>query len=131
MAENFPNPNLLIGTYTGNKEKQSLYFYNSVNKTASSVLFANNPSYIYLLNQHIYVVEEHEQGILITLNDKFEVISKVATNGNDPCHINSDRTGRFLVVLNYSSSSIIITELIDHKPSKVHSFITHEGNSHN
>lgn len=51
--------------------------------------------------------------------------------GDDPCQITLDNTGQFIVVTNYSSASVLICKLVDHKPTSVHSFITHEGSSVN
>lgn len=42
-----------------------------------------------------------------------------------------DNTGTFLVICNYSSGSVLICKLTDHKPTSVYSFITHEGSSVN
>lgn len=47
--------------------------------------------------------------------------------GDDPCHLSIDNTGNYLVGTNYSSGSIIIAKLQNHKPSAIHSFITLEG----
>jgi 6-phosphogluconolactonase len=51
--------------------------------------------------------------------------------GDDPCHIQSDPTGKYLVITNYSSGSFIVYELNNHIPIKVHSFIVHEGKGNN
>lgn len=121
--------NIIIGSYTDGKERPSLYLLNSKDHTASSILAATNPSYALYSNGFLYVVEEHENGLILTINDKYELVSRVSTMGNDPCHISVDRSGKYLSVMNYGSGSIFICELDGGKPSKILAFITHEGNS--
>ena len=76
-------------------------------------------------NDHYYVLAEHKAGLLVTLNSKFEVLSRIHTMGDDPCQASIDNTGQFIAVTNYSSASILICKLTDHIPNTVHSFITH------
>jgi 6-phosphogluconolactonase len=65
----------------------------------------------------------------VVINSEHKVISRIESLGDDPCHISMDNTGTFIVVTNYTSGSILIAKLENHKPVSVHSFITHEGNS--
>lgn len=67
----------------------------------------------------------------MTLNEKFEVVSRIQTLGDDPCQASVDKSGQFIAITNYSSASILIVKLADHIPTTVHSFIQHEGSSTN
>lgn len=123
--------NFVVGSYSDGKETPSLYLFDASIKQATSVLTEINPSYVVHHQGYFYVLAEHQAGLLVTLNEKFEVVSRVHTMGDDPCQATIDATGQFIVATNYSSASIIVYRLTDHLPSNVHSFITHEGSSLN
>lgn len=55
----------------------------------------------------------------------------VQTNGNDPCHISINYKGNRIVVVNYSSGSFIMYELVDNLMAKMCCFVMHEGSSTN
>jgi len=121
----------LIGCYSDGKDAPSLFYFDAEQKTAKAVLAEINPSYVIHHDKHFYVLAEHKGGLLVTLNEKFEVISRIQTLGDDPCQASVDKSGQFISVTNYSSASILVVKLSDHIPTTVHSFITHEGSSIN
>lgn len=123
--------NLLIGCYSDGKEAPSLFYFDSVEKTATAILTETNPSYVTMYDGFYYVVAEHEAGVLLTLNSKFEVVSRILTMGDGPCQITIDDAGKYIVVSNYNSASVLICRLENHIPTSVHSLIKHEGNSVN
>jgi len=59
------------------------------------------------------------------LSPQFQLLKKVESKGSDPCNINIDKNGKFLVVTNYSSRSFIIWNLNNYIPTTIHSFIVH------
>lgn len=123
--ENSELHDLVMGCYSDGKEAPSLFYFNAKEKKAEAVLSEINSSYVVLSNGHYYVVAEHQAGLLVTLNSKFEILSRIQTLGDDPCQITLDNTGVYIVVTNYSSASILICKLVNHIPTSVHSFITH------
>jgi 6-phosphogluconolactonase len=125
------NSNLVIGSYSDGKDAPALFYFDAAEKKATSVLTETNPSYVVRSEGYYYVLCEHKTGLLVTLNSKFEVLSRIQTMGDDPCHATIDNTGQFIVITNYSSASIIICRFTDHIPTSVHSFIAHEGSSVN
>jgi 6-phosphogluconolactonase len=122
---------VVIGSYSDGKVGPSVFYLKGAEHTAKAVLEEINPSYILRHEGYYYVVAEHQNGNIIALDKNFNVIAKVTTMGDDPCHLSIDGTGRFLVASNYSSGSAIIYKLINHKPAEIHSFIVHEGHSNN
>ena len=65
------------------------------------------------------------------LNPQFQLLKRVESKGADPCNINIDKNGAFLVVTNYSSRAFIIWNIKNYMPISIHSFIIHEGSSIN
>lgn len=59
----------------------------------------------------------------------YKVVAKVPTMGDDPCHLSVDGASDHLVATNYTSGSVIVYKLIKNLPTKVHSFMVHEGHS--
>ncbi len=76
-----------------------------------------------------YVVGEHPKGELLTLNAKNELVSRVGTMGDDPCHISINRDSTLLTITNYESGSVAIFMLENKIPVKIRCFIAHEGHS--
>lgn len=90
-----------------------------------------NPSFILTRNKLIYSVEETNQGRLNVIDSQQQLIRTVQTFGNDPCHISINERGNRLVVTNYSSATFIMYELTGLVPSRVSSYVKHEGSSIN
>ena len=82
-------------------------------------------------NNFIYLVEETENGRLVTLDHQFQIKSILPTQGNDPCHICINHRGDRLVVTNYSSGSFAVYELKDGIPTKMIHFVMHDGSGPN
>ena len=113
---------LLVGTYTGGKSKGiSVYRFNSENGETTFVETAEttNPSYLAVSpdQQFVYAVNElgnakgggkvtafrfdKKIGHLTELNQQLSM-------GEDPCYIIVDKTGRWVIVGNYSSGTLAV-----------------------
>jgi len=102
-----------------------------------------NPSYLAFGpgNRNLYAVNELKQcegsnsGALSsfsfdneTMNLNF--LNMRLTSGTDPCHVATDRTGKFAAVANFMSGSIVIFPILpDGSLGEASSFIQHHGSS--
>lgn len=141
--ENF----LIVGTYTGGKsEGIYVYTFNSANGTYKEVshVKTSNPSFITISPDQKFVYAVHEEagnngkggeisafsfdkrtGVLTYLN-------KQSTNGDHPCYVDIDKTGKWVVAGNYSSGSLsVIPVNSDGSLDSEVRHIRHEGSGTN
>lgn len=107
---------LLIGTYTNDIHVYKFNTKDGSFKPVSKVSGDANPSYLAISKNEkfVYAVNENhgdEHGSLSAFSfDKtkgnLQFINKVATNGDDPCYVDIDSTGNFLVNANYASGNL-------------------------
>lgn len=116
----------VIGGYS-----PSVYYVKPGEYTPTAVLDQSNPSYIVKHEGYYYIVNEQVNGSIVVTDQNFKVIATVPTMGDDPCHLSFDNSFNFIVATNYTSGSAIIYKLENHIPTKVHSFIVHEGHGPN
>jgi 6-phosphogluconolactonase len=116
---------LYIGTYTG-PHSDGIYAYRfdeSTGKLTSLGLAAKtvNPSflavdptlhYLYSVNEVGSYKGEKGGGVSAFAIDektgKLTFLNEVASKGTDPCHISLDKTGKYVMVANYSSGSATV-----------------------
>ncbi len=109
---------LLIGTYTkGKSEGIYVYDFNSTNgnSTYKSKIKASNPSFLAVSpkQQYVYAALENTEGQVsaYTFNKKtgeLTFINQQPSGGSDPCFVETDKTGKWLAVANYSGGSLSI-----------------------
>ena len=114
---------LLVGTYNSQKsEGIYVYEFNNDEGTAKEVshVISSNPSYIVVSPDKKYVFSVNEnsnkngKGGFITsflFDNKKGVLTKINTQsseGNDPCYITIDKTGKWVITGNYSSGNFAI-----------------------
>src|SRR5215467_11436789 len=108
---------MFVGTYTsGKSEGIYLYRFNSITADAAllSTVPAKNPSYLTLSSngKFLYCVNENGQAGEVSsfLFDKgtgqLHFLNKQSSGGADPCYISEDKTGKWVVVANYSSGTL-------------------------
>ena len=125
--------NVYIGSYSDGQKRPSFYDLIPKQMTALKInIDLTNPSYVLPFKNMIYIVEETDNGQLVTIDKEFNVIKTLPTQGNDPCHISINHAGTRLVVTNYSTGSFAMYALDkDGVPTKMISFVMHEGHSKN
>jgi len=114
-----------VGTYTG-PHSDGIYAYRfdeSTGKLTSLGLAAKtvNPSflavdptlrYLFAVNEIGNYKGEKSGGVSsFTIDDKtgkLTFLNEVASKGTDPCHISLDKTGKYVMVANYSSGSVTV-----------------------
>lgn len=115
---------MYVGTETVGGTSQGIYLYEMDRNTGALKYLAVspmtvNPTYIAIHpnNKWLYAVNEvnGENGKfggeisafrIDPAKKEFTFLNKVASNGNSPCHISIDNSGKFVLVANYSSGTV-------------------------
>lgn len=113
--------NLLIGTYTNTGKSEGIYVYTFDPANGSlrykNKVIADNPSFLTISpnKKNVYAVNElnkgkgaisafsydRDKGALTLLNQRL-------TEGDDPCNVVTDQTGKHVLVSNYSGGSLTV-----------------------
>ncbi|MBB1284142.1 lactonase family protein [Flavisolibacter sp. BT320] len=121
MTAAFAQPYLLVGTYTGEKSRGVYVYRFSANGSATLVDSAvtPNPSYLAISpdQQFVYAANElgngegggkvsafrfnKDKGKLLPLNQS-------PAMGEHPCYVTVDKTGKWVIVGNYSSGTVAV-----------------------
>jgi 6-phosphogluconolactonase len=140
---------LYVGTYTGAKSK-GIYratYDATTGKIGEPVLAADvrSPSFLAVdpTNNRLFSVGEiadfgsRRSGSVSSFamdktTGKLTPLSTVSSVGSGPCHLNVDKTGKFVVVANYGGGSTAVLPVReDGKLGEASSFIQHKGSSVN
>jgi 6-phosphogluconolactonase len=110
--------NLYVGTYTrGDSSSKGIYLLKmdtSTGALSAPILAAEagNPSFlaVHKNGRNLYAVNEGSGGsevlaFSINSDGTLKLLNKQEAKGNGPCHLNIDKTGKFLAVANYGSGS--------------------------
>ena len=131
---------LLIGTYTTGKS-EGIYVYKFNVKTGeftqeSVAKGLKNPGFLTISPdaKHVYSVGEIEGGGAVYSFDfdkKTGILTQLNTQsarGDNPCHLDIDKTGKWVIVGNYSSGSLSVLPVeADGSLGKVTQTIQHQG----
>lgn len=112
------DPYLLVGTYTGSGSK-GIYVYRFNTETGNTTLVSSvetsNPSFLAISKSgdFVYAVNEDKPGKLSSFAfDKttgtLSFLNQVESEGDHPCYISIDKTGKWVVVGNYSSGTLAV-----------------------
>lgn len=115
---------LVIGTYTGGKSK-GIYIYGFDSKHGDtrfiSTIQSSNPSFLAVSpnKKYLYAVNEDadssNNGGMVSAyqfdkkKKKLTFINQQTSGGNHPCYVTVDKTGRWVIVANYSGGSLSVT----------------------
>jgi len=110
---------LLVGTFTSSGNSEGIYVYRFNKETGKSVPVsteaASNPAYLAVSpdEKYVYSVNEDKPGNITAYS--FDKSSGVLTslnqqpsNGDGPCYIATDKTGKWVVAGNYGSGSLSV-----------------------
>ncbi|HMR83553.1 MAG TPA: lactonase family protein [Niabella sp.] len=134
---------LVIGTYTNNNQSKGIYVYDFDSQTGQtrqvSVAEAGNPSYLCISNdnQFVYSINEGDEGKISSFTyDKssgaLTLLNRQPNNGNAPCYVSIDKTGKWLFAGNYGNGSLTVHPVLtDGSVGNLHQFIKHSGSSIN
>lgn len=138
-----------VGTYTGHGS-QGIYAYRfdeGTGKLSAIGLAAEtaSPSFLALSNNKhfLYAVNELEnyQGkpsggvsafAIQPSGEKLTFLNELPSRGEDPAHLALDRTGKYLVVANYTSGNVAVFPVLkDGSLGEATAFVQHHGSSVN
>ncbi len=138
-----------VGTYTnhGSKGIYSYRFDSSTGKLTSLELAAEAeaPSFLAISpsGQFLYAVNELEKyngqptGAVSAFaihpkTGKLTLLNQLSSRGEDPAHVTLDRTGKYVLVANYTTGSVAVYPILkDGRLGEASSFVQHKGHSVN
>ncbi len=109
-----------IGTYTRNNPSLGIYVYrydpaSGALEFLSTAPKVDSPSYLATSpdGRFLYAVVENDNGVIASFaidRDKgmLRLLNQQSTHGAHPCHLALDRTGKWVVVANYSSGNVAV-----------------------
>jgi 6-phosphogluconolactonase len=142
---------LFVGTYTNTKAGSKgiyAYRYDAGSGKLTSLGVAaetENPSYLAVDPTHkfLYAVNELEEykgaksGAVTAFaidhkTGKLSKLNEVASRGEDPCYISLDKTGKYVLVANYTSGNIAVFPVQkDGSLGEASAFVQHHGSGPN
>lgn len=138
---------MLVGTYTkGKSEGIYVYKFNSNTGDVSfiSSVKTSNPSFLAVSpdQKFVYAVSENNNKMnsggsvsAFSFNKQSGVLTKIneqLSRGDDPCHLTVDKTGKWVIVGNYSSGTLSVFPVNkDGSLDSASSVIQHEGSGVN
>jgi 6-phosphogluconolactonase len=140
-----------VGTYTeGGSTSKGIYAYRYDPKSAklTSIGLAAqtiNPSFLAVHPNHRFVYAVNEVGnyqgqksgavsafAIDSATGKLTFLNQVASGGADPCYITVDKTGKYVLVANYTGGSIAAFPILaDGRLGEASAFIQHTGHGTN
>jgi len=141
-AQKSKEQHLVIGTYTsGPGDGIYVYKFNTEtgeNSFVSSVK-TSNPSYLTISpnKKYVYAVNEDAPGHVTAFvfnkpNNKLLQLNQQPSQGKHPCYITIDKTGKWIIVGNYSSGTLAVYPVNkDGSLGKPTDSVLHEGSSVN
>ena len=146
---NYENTFVYVGTYT-QKENEGIYVYR-LNSSTGALDFASNTigginhsflavdpqqRYLYATNE-VDELDGHLSGAITAFSidatsGELTYLNRMPSRGTIPCHLNVDKTGRFLFVVNYGSGSVSVFPIEDDgQLGATTDFVQHRGSSVN
>ena len=141
---------LIIGTYTPSATSDGIYVYkfntetgensfvNSVKTSNPSYLaISPNQKYVYAVNENADSTRFHVTGHVAAFSfdktsGKLNFINKQESGGKHPCYVSIDKTGKWVIVGNYSSGSLAVLPVKSNGSlDSAVQIIQHEGSSVN
>lgn len=114
---------LLVGTYTNGGKSEGIYVYRfNPNRTEATLMSVakgvENPSYLTISKNEkfVYAVNENhgDKGgelsafALDKAKGQLNFLNKQLVNGDDPCYVSVDSTGKNVITANYSGGNISV-----------------------
>jgi len=141
---------MYVGTYTSNPKSKGIYVYKFDANTGKATTMGvaaevDNPSFLAIHQNRKYLYTVGELGdfqgqrsgavsafSIDAASGRLTLLNQVPSRGTSPCHLNVDKTGRHLLVVNYGSGSTISVPIEpDGKLKEASVFVQHKGSSVN
>lgn len=114
-----------VGTYTNKTESKGVYqftFDPSTGKMSALELAGEtmDPSWVIVHPNGKFLYAANERGkdsavsafAIDAKSGKLTLLNTMPALGEDPCHLTIDRTGKFLLVANYSSGNVVVFPIL-------------------
>lgn len=134
---------MYVGTYTREGGSQGIYKVRVDSATGLMSLpelavTSSNPSFLAIARngKFLYAANENRHGDVsayaIEPDGKLRFLNQAKSKGAAPCHLNIDKTGKWLALANYSSGTATILPIgADGKLGEASDFVQHSGKSVN
>ncbi len=133
---------VLIGTYTG-KGSKGIYAYRLNTDTGGLkegglAAEERNPSFlaVHPNDRFVYAVSETDEGGAVSAfaldraAGKLKLLNRVSSRGKGPCHVSVDKTGKVVLIANYTGGSVTAFPVKeDGSLGEATAFIQHKGSS--
>lgn len=138
-----------VGTYTG-PESKGIYAFrfdpSSGKSTAVELMGeSTNPSFVAIDASHRFLYAVNEVGdykgeksggvsafSIDRKTGKLTFLNEVSSHGADPCHLSLDKTGKYLLVANYTGGTVAVFPVLpDGRLGEASSVIQHSGHGPN
>jgi 6-phosphogluconolactonase len=109
----------LVGTYTTKTESKGIYAFDFDATTGTLTpkglaAETTDPSWVVIHPNRKFVYAANEAGKASTVSafaldaksGKLSLLNSLPSQGEDPCHLSLDKTGKFLLVANYTSGTV-------------------------
>jgi 6-phosphogluconolactonase len=140
-----------VGTYTeGGSDSKGIYAYRfdaSTGKITPIGLAAKtvNPSFLAVHPNHHFLYAVNEVGnydglksgavsafAIDSTTGKLTQLNQVASRGADPCYITVDKSGKYVLVANYTGGSVAVFPVLDDgRLGEASAFVQHSGHGPN
>jgi 6-phosphogluconolactonase len=134
-----------VGTYTAKTLSKGIYavdFDAETGKLTQKGVAAESPNPSFLAihpsGKFVYAVNERAEQSMVSSfavdakGGKLTLLNQIPSLGEDPCHLSFDKTGKFLLVANYTSGSIAVFAILkDGRLGKQTAFVKHHGSGPN
>lgn len=142
---------IYVGTYTEDRStSKGIYVYRydaATSKVRSIGLAAQtiNPSFVAIHPNHNFLYAVNEVGnfqgkksggvsafVIDHVTGKLKLLNQVASGGADPCYLTVDKTGKYVLVANYTGGSVAVFPVReDGSLGEASAFIQHSGHGPN
>jgi 6-phosphogluconolactonase len=112
---------VLVGTYTTKTESKGIYAFDfdaATGKLMPKGVAAEtpDPSWVVIHPNGKYAYAANEAGKASTVSafaldvksGKLSLLNTLPSQGEDPCHLSFDKTGKFLLIANYTSGTVAV-----------------------
>jgi 6-phosphogluconolactonase len=140
-----------IGTYTlEGSDSKGIYAYRFDSQTGTLISIGlaaetTNPSFLAIHPNHRFLYAVNEVGnykgeksgavsafAIDRKTGKLTLLNQVASRGSDPCYVSLDKTGKYVMVANYTGGSIAIFPVLeDGRLGEATAFVQHNGHGTN
>jgi 6-phosphogluconolactonase len=116
---------VLVGTYTTKTESKGIYSFQldaATGKMTVPQLAAETPDPSFVAvhpdRKYLYAVNEAGKNSMVSAfaldaaNGKLTLLNQLPALGEDPCYISFDRSGKFVLIANYSSGNVAVFPIL-------------------